>query len=67
MPHAYNCFIVLKTFNNFIVALMFNYFNLVMRATSLLVFRCYFVPPSLNKDFTYLLTINCDSCCVPRI
>ena len=27
-----------------------------MRATSLLVFICYFVLPSVNKDFTYLLT-----------
>ena len=27
-----------------------------MRATSLLVFTCYFVLPSLNEDFTYLLT-----------
>ena len=27
-----------------------------MRATSLLVFTCYFVLPWLNKDFTYLLT-----------
>ena len=30
--------------------------RLVMRATSLLVFICYFVLPSVNKDFTYLLT-----------
>ena len=27
-----------------------------MRANSLLVFTCYFVLPSLNEDFTYLLT-----------
>ena len=27
-----------------------------MRATSLLVFTCYFVLTWLNKDFTYLLT-----------
>ena len=25
----------------------------ITRATSLLVFICYFVLPSLNKDFTY--------------
>ena len=27
-----------------------------MRATSFLVFICYFVLPSVNKDFTYSLT-----------
>ena len=37
-------------------ASIFKHFNLLMRATSLLVFTCYFVLPSLNEDFTYLLT-----------
>ena len=32
----------------------FNYFDLVMRASSLLAFRCYFELPSINKDFTSL-------------
>ena len=32
----------------------FNYFDLVMRASSLLAFRCYFELPSINKDFTII-------------
>lgn len=57
--HHYSAFftlLVIKTgFLLFVAeALIINYFNLVMRATSLSVFICYFVLPSLNKDFTYL-------------
>ena len=57
MLHANNCFIVLLDFDNFIISfdfLIFNYFDLVMRASSLLAFRCYFELPSINKDFTSL-------------
>ena len=57
MLHANNCFIVLLDFDNFINSLFcnyFNYFDLVMRASSLLAFRCYFEVPSINKDFTSL-------------
>ena len=32
----------------------FNYFDLVMRASSLLAFRWYFELPLINKDFTSL-------------
>ena len=59
MLYAYNCFIVLLDFDNFIISFNFNYFNcfdLVMRASSLLAFRCYFELSSINKDFTYLRT-----------
>ena len=55
--HANNCFIVLLDFDNFINSLFcnyFNYFDLVMRASSLFAFRCYFELPSINKDFTSL-------------
>ena len=57
MLHAKYCFIVLLDFDNFINSLFcnyFNYFDLVMRASSLLAFRCYFELPSINKDFTSL-------------
>ena len=57
MLHANNCFIVLLDFDNFINSLFcnyFNYFDLVMRASSLLAFRCYFELSSINKDFTSL-------------
>ena len=57
MLHANNCFIVLLDFDNFIISSDFYYFNcfdLVMRASSLLAFRCYFELPSINKDFTSL-------------
>ena len=60
MLHAKYCFIVLLDFDNFINSLgrkfcnYFNYFDLVMRASSLLAFRCYFELPSINKDFTSL-------------
>ena len=57
MLRANNCFIVLLDFDNIINSLFcnyFNYFDLVMRASSLLAFRCYFELPSINKDFTSL-------------
>ena len=59
MLHAKNCFIVLLDLDNIMIALIcnyFNYFDLVMRASSLLAFRCYFELPSINKDFTHSLT-----------
>ena len=59
MLHANNCFIVLLDFDNFINSLFcnyFNYFDLVMRASSLLAFRCYFELPSINKDLTSIKT-----------
>ena len=50
-------------FDNFINSLFcnyFNYFDLVMRASSLLAFRCYFELPTINKDFTSLhFTSHC--------
>ena len=52
MLHANNCFIVLLDFDNFIISS--DFFDLVMRASSLLAFRCYFELPSINKDFTSL-------------
>ena len=36
------------------VRLVFARDDLVMRASSLLAFRCYFELPSINKDFTSL-------------
>ena len=66
MLHAKYSFIVLLDFDNFINSLFcnyFNYFDLVMRASSLLAFRCYFELPSINKDFTSLhFTSKRDDC-----